>query len=242
MKKRYLFFITPPALAMKNKVALFFTVLSLSLYSQRTPAYEVPNFAAKSPEAAAFLRYGEYPVDLSTGVPGISIPIYTIDSHGFKLPITLNYHASGIKVDQEATWVGLGWNLNAGAQIILSVRDDVDEGNDYPDFPTPSQLEYWNQHPYAFDSPYFNNQLGESKIRDVYQFSSPTANGSFYIRDRNRNDAVVFPPDAFRVDSAGDGGFRITDPSGNIYFFNSTREVSYGRFTPRDTYNSAWYV
>jgi YD repeat-containing protein len=226
---------------MKTKLALFFIILSLNVYSQRTPAYEVPNFAAKSPEAAAFLRYGEYPVDLSTGVPGISIPIYTIDSHGFKLPITLDYHASGVKVDQEATWVGLGWNLNAGAQIILSVRDGVDEGSGFPDIPTPSELNYWNQHPYAFNSPYFN-ELGQSRVKDVYQFSSPTAKGNFYIRNRNRNDVVVFPPDAFRVELQGDDGFRITDASGNIYFFESTREVSYRTDTHHDYYTSAWYV
>ena len=79
------------------------------------------------------LKYGEYPINLSTGVPNISIPLYTIDLGTFKLPITLDYHASGIKVDQEATWVGLGWNLNYGAQIILSVRDDIDENNPYID-------------------------------------------------------------------------------------------------------------
>ena len=31
-----------------------------------------------SPQAAAYARYGEYPVDYSTGVPKIEIPLYTL--------------------------------------------------------------------------------------------------------------------------------------------------------------------
>ena len=33
-----------------------------------------------SPQSAAYARYGEYPVDYSTGVPRIEIPLYTLDT------------------------------------------------------------------------------------------------------------------------------------------------------------------
>ena len=236
---------------MKIKLIVCLLMLSLGVFSQNTETsgFQVPNFAPKSPEAAAFLKYGEYPVDLSTGVPSVSIPIYTIETKNFKLPITLDYHASGIKVNQEATWVGLGWNLNSGAQIILSVRDDVDENNPYIDEIPDSNaiLAYWNMHQYAFNQgPIFNEHLDKSRVKDVYSFSSPTAKGEFYIKNFATNDVVIFPPDAFKVELLGASranlGFKITDTSGNVYQFTTTKEVSVRTLTHNDTYISAWYV
>ncbi len=89
------------------------------------------NLAPLSPTTAEFQKYGEYPVGHYTGVPNISIPLYTIKSGDIEVPITLSYHASGIRVDQEATWVGLGWTLNAGGNISTQVRGKDDyKGHD----------------------------------------------------------------------------------------------------------------
>ena len=70
-----------------------------------------------SPQAAALARYGEYPVSLATGVPQINIPLYEIKLGSYTLPILISYHASGIKVDDVASTVGLGWVLNAGGAV-----------------------------------------------------------------------------------------------------------------------------
>lgn len=81
----------------------------------------VEPLSPKSPVAAEFAKYVDYPVSKYTGVPDISIPLYTINTGSLSVPITLSYHASGIKASQEATCVGLGWNLNAGGVITRSV-------------------------------------------------------------------------------------------------------------------------
>ena len=80
-----------------------------------------------SPEAYSLMEYSEIPVSLYTGVPDISIPIYTIRVGNYSLPISLRYHASGIKVGQEASRIGLGWSIHAGGAISRSVRgwDDL---------------------------------------------------------------------------------------------------------------------
>ena len=70
-----------------------------------------------SPEAYSLMEYSEIPVSLYTGVPDISIPIYTIRVGNYSLPISLRYHASGIKVGQEASRIGLGWSIHAGGAI-----------------------------------------------------------------------------------------------------------------------------
>ncbi len=70
-----------------------------------------------SPEAAGLGRYGDNPVSEYTGTPGINIPIYTVNCKDLSLPIRLSYQSNAIRVNQEATWCGLGWNLIAGGCI-----------------------------------------------------------------------------------------------------------------------------
>jgi hypothetical protein len=43
------------------------------------------------------------------------------------LPISLSYHAGGVKVGEVASWVGLNWSLNAGGIITRSVMGIPDE-------------------------------------------------------------------------------------------------------------------
>ncbi len=108
---------------MKKYISLILVLICLKVVPQSFPdnptqIMEIP----PSPTMWEFEKYGTYPVSMHTGVPNISIPLYTIESGGLQVPISLNYHASGIKVDQKATWVGLGWNLNAGGAITRTVR------------------------------------------------------------------------------------------------------------------------
>jgi len=65
---------------------------------------------------------GIIPTNHYTGVPEITIPLFQIELDGLTLPLTLNYNASGIRVSQESSWVGLGWSLNAGGIITRSVQ------------------------------------------------------------------------------------------------------------------------
>ncbi|MEM6768566.1 MAG: hypothetical protein AAF655_26745 [Bacteroidota bacterium] len=86
------------------------------------------NPSPPAPTAAAFSKYGDIPVSYHTGVPNISIPLYTITEGDISIPISLSYHSSGIKVNETASWVGLGWSLNAGGAITRSVQGIPDEG------------------------------------------------------------------------------------------------------------------
>ena len=82
-----------------------------------------------SPNAASISRYVDIPVSLYTGIPNISIPVYNLDNGAsHQLPITLNYHASGIKVDDIASWVGTGWSLDCGGVIARTMHGLPDEG------------------------------------------------------------------------------------------------------------------
>ncbi len=79
------------------------------------------NVIPQTPNASSFTIYGNTPIDYSTGVPNINIPLYTLEVDGVQVPISISYHASGVKVDDLASVVGLKWTLNASGGIFRSI-------------------------------------------------------------------------------------------------------------------------
>ncbi len=113
-----------------------YLVSNMSLVGQNSSAeFVMPDVVPLSPEAKGIGKFGDIPVSNYTGSPDISIPIYTVKTGKLTLPITLKYHATGIEVSQEASWVGLGWNLIAGGRIsyIPVGGNDQEAGGIGPD-------------------------------------------------------------------------------------------------------------
>jgi hypothetical protein len=82
----------------------------------------------KTPEAAALSKFVDLPAGNYTGVADFSIPLYTIEFDGEKIPIDLKYTTTGVTVGQIATRVGLGWVLNTGpslSQQVIGTQDRV---------------------------------------------------------------------------------------------------------------------
>ncbi|MBE7440865.1 MAG: hypothetical protein HS119_00215 [Flavobacteriales bacterium] len=68
-----------------------------------------------------------------TGDFSYSIPLIGVTGpNGESFPLNLNY-AGGIKVDQQASWVGLGWDLNIG-EISRQVNGLPDDFNNVRNF------------------------------------------------------------------------------------------------------------
>ena len=121
---------------MKNRIKVLLALLMLCGTTQSVRAQDggdmnnhllrINDYVPAIPEAAGMQLYGNIPVSEYTGTPDISIPLYTLKCGRIELPITLSYHASGVKVAQEATWVGLGWNLLAGGCVNLNAVGKVD--------------------------------------------------------------------------------------------------------------------
>jgi hypothetical protein len=113
-------------------IVIILLVFSAKLKAQTAPAIpaegvEITKAIPPSADAAALGKYGRVPVGYFTGIPDISIPLYTIKSGDLSLPISLTYHAGGIKTEEIASSVGLGWALNAGGVITRTVRGIADE-------------------------------------------------------------------------------------------------------------------
>src|SRR5690606_11966122 len=80
------------------------------------------------PEVQSFEPVGTTEmVDLFTGNFTYNIPLFELPGPDGGYPFNLAYH-SGIGMDQEASWVGLGWNLNPGT-INRSMRGLPDDFN-----------------------------------------------------------------------------------------------------------------
>ena len=100
-------------------VYLAFSILFEILYP--TAAMALTGGPAQ-PETSSFEPVGTSDmVDLFSGDFNYNIPL--LDVGGY--PVNISYH-SGISMDQEASWVGLGWNINAGA-INRSMRGLPDD-------------------------------------------------------------------------------------------------------------------
>ena len=114
--------------SIKPLLFVFFVVLfGTPIFSQPTNNI-VKEAVMPPPNAASLGKYADIPVSYHTGVPNISVPIYTVVDGPLSLPVSLNYHSSGIKVDELASWVGLGWSLHAGGVISRTVMGSPDEG------------------------------------------------------------------------------------------------------------------
>lgn len=76
--------------------------------------------------AQSFLRNINHPVSHYTGTVNVEIPICTIELKDISIPVSLTYNTSGIKVEQEASTVGLGWSLNVGGAITKTILGEND--------------------------------------------------------------------------------------------------------------------
>lgn len=89
-------------------------------------AFPLASYALTSgpsqPEMQSFEPVGTTDmVNLFTGDFNYNIPLLDVEGY----PVNISYHA-GVTMDQEASWVGLGWNINPGNinHIVRGVSDD----------------------------------------------------------------------------------------------------------------------
>ncbi|MET3878775.1 DUF5977 domain-containing protein [Chitinophaga sp. OAE865] len=95
--------------------------------SQSTAFDELRKIPLTSPDVASLTKAAEFPVTYFNGRPEVSVPVYTIRTGDLELPISLSYNGGGIRVSEEASWVGLGWALNVGGVISRQIKGADDD-------------------------------------------------------------------------------------------------------------------
>lgn len=105
-----------------------FTALNFVLQSFVPQQAMALTSGPSQPEVQSFEPIGTTDmVNLFSGDFVYNIPLFELPGPNGGYPFNLAYH-SGIGMDQEASWVGLGWNLNPGA-INRSMRGLPDDFN-----------------------------------------------------------------------------------------------------------------
>lgn len=165
------------------------------------------NVISPSPTVAAMCQYGMTPVSYATGVPSISIPLFTLQCGELILPISLNYHAEGIKVDTSASWVGLGWSLDAGGSIGVTVNGAQDFGSFFGNEYRLPSFEQIMDDEVEFRTPFNSNS--STKMYDVVEDMYSKQNDNQFGDNR---------PDIFTYNVCGHSGQFILDavPNSNV--------------------------
>jgi hypothetical protein len=181
-------------------------------------------------------------VDLFTGTGSVSIPIFSQSVNGLNLGVELSYATKGIKVDERASSIGLGFNLEASGSITREVNGLEDEVT----MPITSSASHDSLKGRlvsgAFIKSIFNDSSDDME-HDLFHFdlagrnidvSFTRTSGSLVYQTYPYSDIKI---DVFTVDSgsnsyrSGIGGkagcdkthdllyFVVTDEAGNIFYF-----------------------
>ncbi|MEL6194789.1 MAG: hypothetical protein AAFR66_22200, partial [Bacteroidota bacterium] len=188
-----------------------------------------------SPNQAALFEFVEVPVSHYNGIPNISIPLWNLTDGDLSVPISLSYHAGGIRVDEVAPWTGLKWSLSAGGSISRTVKgipDDKGTGflNSWDD--VPSKL--FNTAPGGYYDPevvsYLEN-VSEGNLDgapDMFYYSFPGGSGKFCFGPNQAVHTIPFQKLQFeRVNVIGGGfNFEVKTPNGFTYIFGPDTETT----------------
>lgn len=198
-----------------------------------------------APNTYSLGLYGDVPVDYSSGLPQINIPLMTFSDREINLDVSLSYHASGIKVDQEATWVGLGWALNTGGVITREIRG-LPDGYKNGSFLTRTTFPYYNgniqQNEFSNAGTLLNSAASENGTdngADIFYYNFNGHAGKFFL-DENAK-AIFTKYEDIKVEFLNGDYFVITDEKGIRYEF-AAYEYTANLMGSAMNYISAWYL
>lgn len=183
------------------------------------------NVVPPSPNSSSLGKYGEWPVSLYTGVPNISVPVTELKGRTISVPVSLSYHASGNKVGETPSWVGLGWSLNAGGAVTRSLRGLPDE-NGY--FTNAANHTNPNDYSSAAINPQADAQALVGSVRnsndvlqDIYNFNALGKSYKFILK--NDGSMLTIPASSVKLIASPVVGPNITASTWTILLEDGTK-------------------
>jgi YD repeat-containing protein len=186
---------------------------------------KLPVYIPAPPNAAEISKYGSLDVGLQTGSLNFKIPLFNIEGNQWNMPVDIQYSTSGIKVDQIASRVGMGWALNAGGVVTRSVNHKQDELSTRSTLPIG-----WNN----YDQNFFNylNTIANTSYLDTepdeFSYNFNGYSGKF-ILDANGN-AISVPHSNLQItfvfNSVNSSSVVIRTPDGSVYYFEDREDTA----------------
>lgn len=153
----------------------------------------------------------EIPVDMYTGKPSITVPIWTITSRDISEPIVLSYDANSAT---SSTLFGAGWSLQAGGSVTRQVRSFPDDVGAPWTSPYPTTPQGWLYSNAAGSiATYIGNftpTADTSAISSTDEFGS-VSNPKDWERINGFNYLVDTEPDIFNFSAGGISGSFVID-------------------------------
>jgi YD repeat-containing protein len=202
----------------KLKLLLFLIILVFQHETKaqsNPPDIVPPPVLIPSANAAALGKYGDIPVTNYTGVAAVQIPIRTLKYGDLSVDISLSYHGGGVRVEEEASWTGLNWSLNAGGVITRGIRglDDFPEfGDDFPGFAQSDGLGFFKEG--TIPSYVANSAHTQGEYTWVNGWDNMSTSYYNYQRGVHHGD-IDGQPDAFNFNFNGRSGKFIIDKKRN---------------------------
>lgn len=228
---------------------LLVTGIALIAESQpsQTQAF-LPKVLPGSPEAASIARYGNIPVNMFTGIPDISIPLYEIQVGELKMPITLSYHASGNRVTDIPSRAGLGWSVSAGGSITRKMMGKPDEqaGNYLSGITAKATSEINTATQAGLDYLWGVTQGTIDAEPDIYSYSFPGKSGKFVFNQRDNFKPIIMPYDPITISrlhpTQSTMLFSIVDEGGIQYKFDTDEWSSNSSGSGTVSSSSSWML
>lgn len=209
------------------------------LYAQ----IHIPKVIPPSPQSQIIDKYADHPVTEYNGLAEITIPLYEIKLKELTIPITLSYHAGGIRYNSECDYMdtnfdaridgefGAGWSITSiGAHLSRKINGKPDEDFSFYDEAKFNQLlakgnrldidkylagiNYYTRSQTLTIEPSSGYLDGEP---DLFTYNLPTTIGHF-IKDKTKGKNISLEQNNDRIDLKSD--FRsctIIDDQGNSF-------------------------
>jgi YD repeat-containing protein len=200
------------------------------------------NVVSPSPNAASLANHVQNSTNLYTGVPAITFPVHQINSKKLSWPIMLSYHSAGIKVNEVAGLVGLGWSLEgANAVVTRAMRGLPDELN-YGYFQYASTVPDET----ASISLSLKVDIAEGyvdMIPDVFYYNTGTSGGKILFDNQLVPRSI--PHNDTKITTTGQylDAFTLVEPDGTIFQFADHETSSTFVLGPDPAaFKSTWYL
>lgn len=207
-----------------------------------------------SPEMGTLGEYGKIDASSYNGKANINVPIHTINFDGLQLPIQLTHDSGGVRVAQEAGWVGLNWELSTTFGISRKIYGIDDFSNrvagQYENAPLNGYI-YNNlepvlqsgearpylsiddimsvHHSYSLYSPVAIGTRAMDTQPDVFNVNVLGQSYKFILKKKEISDiieAIVFDNNNVKISiDLNSMNFTLIDEQGFIYHFE-TKEVN----------------